>query len=171
MKPTFYETVAFDWKTRLIVDIDKSRFSWTTDTPEGRAIDSRLRLITKYTDILQAGDLQTYKNYVATFAEITNDNPKCLPSQYSSCGFLPVGVEPEYYAGRINHNYIIPKLVELGLEYFLIVPLSPVSSSYKPIGKMASQHDVWVNKMEAAKVIRNKPLHNITTLDLLEVIL
>ena len=80
-------------------------------------------------------------------------------------------MEPDYYAGAINHNYIIPRLVELGLEYFLIVPLSPVSSSYKPIGRMASQHDVWVNKLEAAKVIKNKSAHNITTLDLLEVIL
>lgn len=171
MKPTYYETKAFDWRTRLIVDIEKTRFNWTRDSTEGRAMDSRLRIITKYTDIDAVGDLQAYKNYVAAFAEITNDSPKSLPSQYSSCGFLPVGVEPDYYAGAINHNYIIPRLVELGLEYFLIVPLSPVSSSYKPIGRMASQHDVWVNKLEAAKVIKNKSAHNITTLDLLEVIL
>lgn len=168
----YNETVGFDWNTRIVAELsDNSKYVFgDPDDPNNCAIDSRLRLITKTSDLFKLGMFKAYRQYVAAFAELTNDNPQCLPARYSACGFLPVGVEPESYVNQINNQFIIPKLHEMGLEYFLLPPMSPVSTSYKPMDKMASTHDVWVGKMEAAKVV-HKPIHNITTLDLLEVIL
>lgn len=167
----YYETIAFDWKSRVVVDFNPRDYVFgEPDNPKCMVIDTRMRMLSKLSDLEKVGMDAAYRNYVAAFAELTNESPKCLPSQYSSCGFLPVGIEPEVFVDQLNMIRIVPGLVQLGLEYFLVSPLSPVSTAYKPMDKMASTHDVWVSKLEAAKVV-HKPPHNITTLDLLEVIL
>lgn len=149
------------WSTSIVINPDE---------PDCKLIDSRLRLMMPLDTFNRIDLKKLYRNYIKTYCEIVNDNPNCVTAQYTACGFLPIGIEPECLCNYINNEVIIPKLREFNIEYFMIPPASPVWSAYKPIAEMAASYDIWVNKMEAAKVV-HKPVHNISTLDLLEVLL
>lgn len=111
--------------------------------------------------------IEVYKQYVRSFCELINRDHSCRPSYMPACGFLPVGVEPTMMCGMINRDFLIPMLHENDVTYFMLKPMSPVRSSYEPTGAMATSHDIWVNKLDAAKLV-HKPAHNITALDVLE---
>lgn len=140
------------------------------DYPDCKLIDSRLRLMMPLVKFNKMDKKQLYKNYITTYCEIVNNNPTCVTAQYTACGFLPVGIEPECLCNYMNKDIILPNLRKFSIEYFMLPPASPVWTSYKPMAEMASSYDIWVNKMEASKVV-HKPIHNISTIDLLEVLL
>lgn len=131
--------------------------------------DDRMEMLV-LRNVLENGDpIQLYRTYVRSFCETINRNRNCKPAYMTACGFLPIGVEPIVMCGHINKPLIVPILFERGIDYFQLKPMSPVLSSYEPTSAMAVSHDIWVNKLDAANLV-GKPPHNVTALDVLEVI-
>lgn len=147
-----------------------NRWKFGEDADRQMLVDSRLYLISEKRRTLSVDPIILYKNYVSTFCEFTNLSDNTTPVVYAKCGFLPIGVEPECLCGLITYTCIVPKLQELGLEFFEMSPSSPLKYSYKPIGEMSTNRDIWISKLEAAKIVK-KPVYNITSKDVLEVIL
>lgn len=131
--------------------------------------DDRMEMLVLRNVVENVDPLMLYRTYVQSFCETINRNRNCKPAYMTACGFLPVGIEPLILCNRVNKEYIIPVLFEKGIEYFQLKPMSPVLSSYEPTSAMAVSHDIWINKLDAAKLV-GKPPHNVTALDVLEVI-
>lgn len=129
--------------------------------------DDRMEMAVLCT-ITSADPVKVYRTYVQSFCEMINRNRNCKPAYLTACGFLPIGVEPTILCGKINKDFIMPRLFEEGVDYFQLKPMSPVLASYQPTASMATSHDVWISKIDAAKIVK-KPAHNITALDVLEV--
>ena len=131
--------------------------------------DDRMEMVLTSNDIV-TNWVTYYKNYVKSFCDAINRNPNCRPSYLAECGFLPIGVEPVVMCGTVNSIILTNVLRECGIEFFQVKPMSPIRSSYTPVGQMASSHDIWISKLDAAKIV-NKPVWNITASDVLEVFL
>lgn len=135
---------------------------------EANKFDPRLCMSVPQTEIKR--DLRgLYRNYVHAFCTMINLDRTCRPAYMTACGFLPIGIEPIFYSGIINKEVIIPALQKLDVDYFLLPPMSPVKSAYEQDSNATLTHDVWVNKLDAQKLV-HKPPHNITALDVLEAI-
>lgn len=127
--------------------------------------DDRMDMIIP--NFMRSNPIDVYKQYVRSFCELVNRDHSCRPSYMTACGFLPIGVEPTVMCGMINRDFLIPMLHDKDVEYFMLKPMSPVRSGYEPTGAMATSHDIWINKLDAAKLV-SKPAHNISALDVLE---
>lgn len=138
------------------------------DTTRTYVYDARLDMVMPRANI--ANNIsKLVRNYVTSFCELTNRNPSCRPGYMTACGFLPVGLEPTLLTGRLINSVIVEGLQELGVEFYYHKPMSPLNNGFE-IANDSATHDVWVNKMDAAKIV-NKPIHNITALDVLEVLI
>lgn len=139
------------------VKVDLERFSY----------DERLDMVTPLNSNMEP--LERYKTYVRSFCELTNTHPESRPAEMTACGFLPVGIEPVMFCGALNKE-LLQIFRTYDIEIFQLTPSSPTRRGYEPAGAMATSKDIWINKLEAAKFI-NKPVHNITALDVLEVLI
>ena len=110
-----------------------------------------------------------YLQYLQSFCKMLNDNPNGRPAYLADCGFIPIGVEPTVLCGQINSEIILPALRKYKVDYFFVQPMSPKFSTYRPQGVMAREQDVWVNKIDCAKLLGKQP-HQVRVFDLLEVI-
>lgn len=134
------------------------------------ACDDRLNVAVPFNIITGDNMLALYKAYVKFFCSELNASRNSRIKYLAECGFLPIGIEPNMFAGRINNPLLIPSLRKNGIPYFQMAPSSPVAMLFQSTVASTSTRDIWVNKIDAARVV-NKPIHNITATDVLEVLL
>lgn len=132
--------------------------------------DDRLNVAVPAAVVTQENMIPLYKAYVKHFCAELNQSRGSRIKYLAECGFLPIGVEPNMFAGQINTRYLIPNLRRHAIPYFQMAPSSPVSMIFQSFTASTETRDIWVNKIDAAKVVK-KPIHNITASDLLEVLL
>lgn len=139
------------------------------DTANAYCYDARLDMIMPNKNIRGDTVRDIIFNYTKSFCTLVNMNPNCKPAYLTACGFLPIGIEPTVFTKMVTIPVIIPGLTELGVPFFYQKPMSPCDSRFELTNDSAS-HDIWVNKLDAAKIV-NKPPHMITALDVLEVLM
>lgn len=138
---------------------------------ESLVYDERLNMVIPKTKIMDLSNnlVALIKNYVQSFCTLTQEHINTRAGTMVSNGFLPVGLEPLFLRNAFNPEFIIPELEARHIPYYQLKASSPIDSRYESRNE-AGMHDIWVNKLDAAKIINKKP-HQISTMDLLEELL
>ena len=82
--------------------------------------------------------------------------------QYLDLGYLPICAPPLFFKDCL-HKAVRTPLMKAGLEFFNLSPTSICCVSVP-----TEWQDIWLSKFEAAKIVKDKPIHLITVRDVYE---
>jgi len=109
-------------------------------------------------------DLEQYFNYIefskVALAEFLKKRTLI------SVGFLPL-ITPPSFMSSYFHAALLPKLEERGIQTFPVAASAFANNDFTNDGLP----DIWISRFEAAKIIKNKPIHLIKVREIWEALL
>lgn len=96
-------------------------------------------------------DVEGYYNYIFEINKLAQKYGKSKYQYMLELGYMPV-IMPPFPYGTILHERFLPRL-----EHFKVPYEALQASSFTKVQYSNVQPDIWVSKMEAAKLLKMKP--------------